>query len=114
MSVTGSVINDSHAEIIARRGLLDFFYAQLDLHCRQSNNASTTAQYNGKNGNNNLDQQMEQETSIFVWPADGSSLYRLRDGINFHLYINTAPCGDARVFSPHENDNMDVDKHPNR
>lgn len=129
MSVTGSVINDSHAEIIARRGLLDYIYSQLDLHCRQtgnntaSNTGSTLAQQNGKNSNSTSNgsngpasdqQQEQQEMCIFVRPADGSTLYRLRDGINFHLYINTAPCGDARVFSPHENDNMDVDKHPNR
>ncbi|XP_058443449.1 double-stranded RNA-specific editase Adar isoform X2 [Malaya genurostris] len=127
MSVTGSVINDSHAEIIARRGLLDFFYSQLDLLSdnKASNSSTTMAQYNGKQGNNtntrnnnNSEQQEpsaeEPEASIFVGPIEGSTLYRLRDGINFHLYINTAPCGDARVFSPHENDNMDVDKHPNR
>ncbi|XP_038105531.1 double-stranded RNA-specific editase Adar isoform X3 [Culex quinquefasciatus] len=124
MSVTGSVINDSHAEIIARRGLLDFFYTQLDQHCKQAaaaaaastnngNNNNTVAQQNGKNGEQ--PEAAEPEPSIFVRPTDGSSkLYRLKDGIYFHLYINTAPCGDARVFSPHENDNMDVDKHPNR
>lgn len=39
--------------------------------------------------------------------------YKLKDGIQFHLYINTAPCGDARIFSPHE-ENEAVDKHPNR
>ncbi|XP_053976837.1 double-stranded RNA-specific editase Adar isoform X2 [Hylaeus volcanicus] len=39
--------------------------------------------------------------------------FRLRQGIQFHLYINTAPCGDARIFSPHE-ENESVDKHPNR
>ncbi|EAT46267.1 AAEL002522-PA, partial [Aedes aegypti] len=97
MSVTGSVINDSHAEIIARRGLLDFFYTQLDLHCRRAAGKTNSS-----------------KSSIFVAPTDGTSLYKLKDGIHFHLYINTAPCGDARVFSPHENDNMDVDKHPNR
>ena len=26
----------------------------------------------------------------------------LKENIRFHLYINTAPCGDARIFSPHE------------
>ncbi|XP_055551698.1 double-stranded RNA-specific editase Adar isoform X3 [Wyeomyia smithii] len=132
MSVTGSVINDSHAEIIARRGLLDYFYSQLDLLSNNKNNNTApsagqpVAQYIGKNGNNNRNNNKssngevesipaaEPEESIFVNPSDGSRLYKLRDGINFHLYINTAPCGDARVFSPHENDNMDVDKHPNR
>ncbi|XP_062537383.1 double-stranded RNA-specific editase Adar isoform X2 [Armigeres subalbatus] len=113
MSVTGSVINDSHAEIIARRGLLDFFYSQLDLHCRrQTSKPSTNPSL--CNGNDVESSEQTPESSVFVAPADESTLYRLKDGIHFHLYINTAPCGDARVFSPHENDNMDVDKHPNR
>ena len=25
-----------------------------------------------------------------------------QENVRFHLYINTAPCGDARIFSPHE------------
>jgi double stranded RNA-specific editase B len=51
--------------------------------------------------------------SVFEKPSDGNHLYRLKDNIQVHLYINTAPCGDARVFSPHENDQA-LDKHPNR
>lgn len=51
--------------------------------------------------------------SIFVPPGPNETLYKLKNGIRFHLYINTAPCGDARIFSPHEDD-MAVDKHPNR
>merc|ERR1712013_543176 len=35
--------------------------------------------------------------------------------IRFHLYINTAPCGDARIFSPHESvAGEEADRHPNR
>lgn len=45
--------------------------------------------------------------------TDGQYPYKLKSGVHFHLYINTAPCGDARIFSPHEND-TGVDKHPNR
>lgn len=51
--------------------------------------------------------------SIFIRPVFPNDLYKLRDDIKFHLYINTAPCGDARIFSPHEDD-ICVDKHPNR
>lgn len=51
--------------------------------------------------------------SIFVRPSQPDQLYKLRDGIKFHLFINTAPCGDARIFSPHETE-IGVDKHPNR
>lgn len=51
--------------------------------------------------------------SIFIKPGPNETLYKLKNGIRFHLYINTAPCGDARIFSPHEDD-MAVDKHPNR
>ncbi|KAM8709657.1 hypothetical protein ACLKA7_016463 [Drosophila subpalustris] len=91
MSVNGAVLNDSHAEIVSRRCLLKYLYAQLDLHC----NHATAYQ------------------SIFVRNTDGQYPYKLKSGVHFHLYINTAPCGDARIFSPHEND-TGVDKHPNR
>jgi len=28
--------------------------------------------------------------------------FRLKKGIKTHLFISTAPCGDARIFSPKE------------
>lgn len=51
--------------------------------------------------------------SIFERPCFPNDLYKVRDGIKFHLYINTAPCGDARIFCPHDN-NTSADKYPMR
>ncbi|RZF40214.1 hypothetical protein LSTR_LSTR011988 [Laodelphax striatellus] len=92
MSVSGAVINDSHAEIVARRGLCVYLYKQLLL----------------------LTDPELAPTSIFE-PNANRQGYKLKDDVKFHLYINTSPCGDARIFSPHEAIGDEaLDKHPNR
>uniref|UniRef100_A0A8C7XNZ9 Adenosine deaminase RNA specific B1b n=1 Tax=Oryzias sinensis TaxID=183150 RepID=A0A8C7XNZ9_9TELE len=80
MSDRGLALNDCHAEIIARRSLIRYLYTQLEFFL--SNNKE------------------EQQKSIFVTCERGG--YRLKDNVQFHLYISTSPCGDARIFSPHE------------
>lgn len=89
ISDQGLALNDCHGEIIARRSFLRFLYSQLDL-CAEG----------------------YEEDSIFEKKENG--LYGLRDNVEFHLYINTSPCGDARVFSPHEPVIGESDKHPGR
>ncbi|XP_032132607.1 double-stranded RNA-specific editase 1 isoform X1 [Sapajus apella] len=79
MSDRGLALNDCHAEIISRRSLLRFLYTQLELYL------------------NNKD---DQKRSIFQKSERGG--FRLKDNVQFHLYISTSPCGDARIFSPHE------------
>lgn len=93
LSSQGTSLNDCHAEVIARRSLLRFLYAQLQLHL-DSDSA-------------------KRESSIFQLRDDGQG-FRLKDSIQLHLYISTAPCGDARIFSPHEKEGDTSDKHPNR
>ncbi|KAK3921835.1 Double-stranded RNA-specific editase 1 [Frankliniella fusca] len=94
MSVKGAALNDTHAEIVGRRCLVDYLYSQLELLL------------SGEQGASN---------SIFVSRPDGYG-FQLKENVRFHLYINTAPCGDARIFSPHEAETEEeaVDKHPNR
>ncbi|XP_072034654.1 double-stranded RNA-specific editase 1-like [Amphiura filiformis] len=93
MSDQGLAMNDSHAEIVSRRCLLRYLYYAVGILCKN-----------------------QGEKSIFV-PNPAGSGYKLRSGVQFHLYISTSPCGDARIFSPHEasgEGEISIDKHPNR
>ncbi|XP_031414290.1 double-stranded RNA-specific editase 1 isoform X2 [Clupea harengus] len=91
MSDRGLALNDCHAEIVARRSLVRFLYSQLELFLSRE----------------------EQQTSVFTRCEKHG--YRLKDNVQFHLYISTSPCGDARIFSPHEANMEDQgDRHPNR
>ncbi|KAJ7427901.1 double-stranded RNA-specific editase 1-like protein [Willisornis vidua] len=92
MSDRGLALNDCHAEIIARRCLLKFLYTQLELY---------------------LSNKEDQQKSIFIRSEQGG--FKLKENVQFHLYISTSPCGDARIFSPHEAAQEDQgDRHPNR
>lgn len=42
----------------------------------------------------------DQQKSIFIKSEQGG--FKLKENVQFHLYISTSPCGDARIFSPHE------------
>uniref|UniRef100_A0A8D0PZJ0 Adenosine deaminase RNA specific B1 n=1 Tax=Sus scrofa TaxID=9823 RepID=A0A8D0PZJ0_PIG len=79
MSDRGLALNDCHAEIIARRSLLRFLYTQLELY---------------------LSSRDDKKRSIFEPSERGG--FKLKENVQFHLYISTSPCGDARIFSPHE------------
>ncbi|XP_022521071.1 double-stranded RNA-specific editase 1a isoform X2 [Astyanax mexicanus] len=93
MSDRGLALNDCHAEIITRRSLIRFLYSQLEYFL--SNNPEDHAR------------------SVFRQCETHG--YQLKESVQFHLYISTSPCGDARIFSPHEAAVEDQgDRHPNR
>uniref|UniRef100_A0A8C4YAC7 Adenosine deaminase RNA specific B2 (inactive) n=1 Tax=Gopherus evgoodei TaxID=1825980 RepID=A0A8C4YAC7_9SAUR len=76
----GRVVNDCHAEILARRAFVHFLYSQLELHLSK--------------------RREDWERSVFMRLKEGG--YRLKENILFHLYVSTSPCGDARLNSPYE------------
>ncbi|KAK3740898.1 hypothetical protein QZH41_007926 [Actinostola sp. cb2023] len=78
LSMEGKVVNDSHAEVVARRSLHRFLYAQVQSF------------YEGGD-------------SIFE-QGNNSTYLTLKNGISFHLYISTAPCGDGALFTPRLDD----------
>uniref|UniRef100_A0A3Q3WQS7 Uncharacterized protein n=1 Tax=Mola mola TaxID=94237 RepID=A0A3Q3WQS7_MOLML len=74
-------LSDCHAEVISRRALVRFLCAQLELLL----------------GPAGCDKQ-----SIFVPEKRGDGIFRLRDGVLFHMYVSSSPCGDARLNCPYE------------
>jgi len=95
MSVNGNSLNDCHAEIISRRCLVDYLYSQLEAISSSGGSVPSDS---------------------ILMPNTSGGGYKLKPGVRFHLFINTAPCGDARIFSPHEAQpgDGDSDRHPNR
>ncbi|XP_050359438.1 double-stranded RNA-specific editase Adar [Nymphalis io] len=94
MSVRGRVVNDCHAEVAARRCLQRHLYAQLLMYANSSTPTVTIP-----------------ESDIEPVPGGG---YQLKPDRQLHLYVSTAPCGDGRIFSPHEHHEPEPDRHPNR
>lgn len=80
----GSVLKDMHGEILALRGLKRYLYRHLILW---------------------MDSRTRSRSILALpTPHDSGASFngrrlQLRPGFTFHLYINTAPCGDARVYS---------------
>lgn len=74
LSQDGTVVNDSHAEVITRRSFLRFLYQQLKNYGP------------GK------------EHPILEPTEDGQRI-RIKPDVSFHLYISTAPCGDGALFA---------------
>nr|XP_043622128.1 tRNA-specific adenosine deaminase TAD1 [Erigeron canadensis] len=82
LSVRGDVLNDSHAEIIARRALLRHFYSEIQKGNTQFPGTAAT------------DSLFYQEAGGF-----GNGKYKMRPGWQLHLYISQLPCGDASLNS---------------
>ncbi|XP_026809816.1 double-stranded RNA-specific editase Adar-like [Rhopalosiphum maidis] len=73
LSLSGESLHDCHAEILTRRCLMKFFYKELM-------------------------ESVKGHPSIFI-SDDNKFKFKLAKDITFHLYINTAPCGEARIYS---------------
>ena len=107
----GARVRDSHAEVLARRGLKRFLYAQLAAEAGRSHREPSPVATGRKRT------REREEPGSFTAPAtepgsrsarvDASQTwsvleragerYRVRPSVTFHLYTSSAPCGNATV-----------------
>ncbi|CAB3997591.1 tRNA-specific adenosine deaminase 1 isoform X1 [Paramuricea clavata] len=80
LTSTGNLLNDSHAEVVARRGFLRYLYQELE-------NAYTSRQ------------------SIFITNEE-NHVCSLKNYVSFHLFSSHTPCGDASIFPKGEDSTM--------
>ncbi|CAK9201682.1 unnamed protein product [Sphagnum troendelagicum] len=88
MSVQGDVVNDSHAEVIARRALLRFFYSEIERLCQPEHDDARTLKKHASS------------PAVFEWASDVDGDFakcQLRRGLEIHLYISQPPCDLSSV-----------------
>ncbi|XP_066921097.1 double-stranded RNA-specific adenosine deaminase-like [Clytia hemisphaerica] len=80
LSMEGKVVNDSHAEIVCRRAFISYLYKELENHIAGKQSIFQNGGSNGK--------------------------FSVKEGVSFHLYISTAPCGDGALFTPRQDEKI--------
>ena len=80
LSLNGSLVHDSHAEVIAKRAYVIYLLHHLEI--------SYNAMVNNTSNNDRIFDYLEN-----------AKHFRLKDGIKFHFYSSHPPCGDATIAS---------------
>ncbi|CAA7026108.1 unnamed protein product [Microthlaspi erraticum] len=97
LSPRGDIVNDSHAEVVARRALMRFFYSEIQ-RMRGASDKRKCCNNGAKR------QRNDGETSSILLELDpscpGDVKYQLKSGCHLHLYISQLPCGYASTSSP--------------
>ncbi|KAL3536836.1 hypothetical protein ACH5RR_000202 [Cinchona calisaya] len=91
-SSKGDVVNDSHAEIIARRALLRYFYSEIESLTEFHDKCRDTS-----GGVPAEEDDVASPLSCLEKIGFGHKKFKLRQGWKLHLYISQLPCGEASV-----------------
>lgn len=84
VSKLGDRLNDSHAEVIARRAFKRYLLEEMQ---------DSVIKLNKNDG----EVASDQDKRLFRWDAK-QQIFRIRDGISFHFFTTHPPCGDGSIF----------------
>jgi tRNA-specific adenosine deaminase 1 len=97
----GMILHDSHAEVLARRGLVKVLwreiYTDLLKQVQISVENVTSKRKNDKDDNPTLLQRVCTSTKNNGDISKNIS-YQLNESIQLHMYISDSPCGDASIY----------------
>ncbi|VVA89611.1 unnamed protein product [Arabis nemorensis] len=95
LSPRGDIVNDSHAEVVARRALIRFFYSEIQR--MQGTSDKRRCCNEAKRQRNDI----ETSSVLELDPScRGEVKYKLKSGCHLHMYISQLPCGYASTSSP--------------
>ena len=106
----GSLLHDSHAEVLARRAFLVYLLEEVKKAATAFNDSGDSY---GSNPTSNPSTASNTHTAssygfgsdVLELVVDGSSAsYRVKDGVTFHLFVSHTPCGDASIFAKKEDE----------
>ena len=89
--IRGAILHDSHAEVLARRGLLRILWDEIESNLRGQTFVK---------GYKPLLQRRISPTSKekIMTTERRDCLFELRPNISLHFYVSDSPCGDASIY----------------
>eukprot|EP00798_Chlamydomonas_sp_ICE-L_P022258 gene22258-29328_t len=97
-SKDGNLINDSHAEAVARRALLAWLYSEASLAWQEASPTKTEAGQAAVSKQADHGVSAEASKSVFVIDPEGSGRLVMKPSVQLHLYVSQPPCGDASII----------------
>jgi len=94
----GGVLRDSHAEVLARRGLLDAIWREMKSHKTSVPTTTDTDNDNYSNSNSNNGDGKESNSAKNLLTRTSIGSFEFRDDLDLYLYISDSPCGDATIY----------------
>ena len=88
----GINLHDSHAEVLARRGLMRVLWTEIESQLEMKLPSHSNEPKNSVSSNRLLVERSYSKNN-------GTITFELKEDISLHLYISDSPCGDASIYS---------------